>query len=367
MIKLLFLNAQSIVNKSDLLQAHVCELGPDIVAITESWTHEKITDSFLKIQGFDLIGRSDRTDTLNGRGGGLLLYSRLPNIFVNSFKKSEQVIHATITNQDKNSEDIHIYCFYHSPNSSVEMTAEVMDYIKTIPRSSILVGDFNYPEVDWCTLTCGNPQSQEFLDTVNNSFLNQHVDFKTNFTPNPDGSVTATCIDLVLTNEDNLIASVKPIGQLGASHHSIIQVEIIVPSRSNTTEELVPDYKNANFNGMRDQLDRIEWESYFGDSNTEESWQSFKAKVSTLIEECIPKKLRRNNSKPLWMQRNVMRVIRRKRRLWKHYTLSQDYQSYLAYQRVQKTAKSIVKKAKKNFERKLAANAKKIPRHFTVT
>ena len=39
MIKLVFLNADSIVNKIDLLQAHACELEPDILVVTESWTH----------------------------------------------------------------------------------------------------------------------------------------------------------------------------------------------------------------------------------------------------------------------------------------------------------------------------------------
>ena len=57
------------------------------------------------------------------------------------------------------------------------MTKEIIDYIKNIPQNSILVGDFNYPDVDWSTLSCNSSHSQDFLDTVNDSFLNQHVDF----------------------------------------------------------------------------------------------------------------------------------------------------------------------------------------------
>ena len=252
LVKLLFMNAQSVVNKLDLLQAYVFELQPDILAVTESWTHNEITKGMLKIQGYELIDRRDRTDTLNGRGGGVLLYSRLPNIYVNSnnVNKSEQIIHATITNKEKNSEDIHVHCVYRSPNSTTEMSAEVNNYIRSIPNNSILVGDFNYPEVDWSTLTCMNSQSKEFLDAVSNSFLNQHVNFPTNFTPRPGGHVTETCIDLVLTNEDNLIASVKPMGKLGASHHTMVQVEIVVPSNINETKKMIPDYGKADFRRM---------------------------------------------------------------------------------------------------------------------
>ena len=61
----------------------------------------------LKIQGYGLIDRRDRKDTLNGRGGGVLLYSKLPNIYVDTALKSDQIIHATLTSDDKSTEDIH--------------------------------------------------------------------------------------------------------------------------------------------------------------------------------------------------------------------------------------------------------------------
>ena len=59
-----------------------------------------------------------------------------------------------------------------------------------------------------------------------------------------------------------------------------------------------------------------------------------------------------------------MRTIRKKRRLWKHYCSTNDYQSYLAYSKVQHETTRIVRKAKKDFKRKLAADAKKNPKSF---
>ena len=52
------------------------DLKPDLILITESWTHEEIIQAFLEIDGFILIAGSVRTDTVKGRGGGLLIYSR---------------------------------------------------------------------------------------------------------------------------------------------------------------------------------------------------------------------------------------------------------------------------------------------------
>ena len=54
------------------------------------------------------------------------------------------------------------------------------------------------------------------------------------------------------------------------------------------------------------------------------------------------------------MNQNIMRMLRRKRRLWRAYTgegyYRQDYQDYLAYQEVQKELKKQIRKAKRKLE-----------------
>ena len=59
------------------------------------------------------------------------------------------------------------------------------------------------------------------------------------------------------------------------------------------------------------------------------------------------------------MQQNVMRVIRKKRRLWATYKKSNEYKEYLAYKQVEKETRKLVRQAKNKFEKKLAKEAKK--------
>ena len=72
---------------------------------------------------------------------------------------------------------------------------------------------------------------------------------------------------------------------------------------------------------------------------------------------------RPNDYNEPWMNRKVLRMISKKRRLWKHYTSSKDcardYRQFEAYKKVQDDVRKAVKKAKKEFEKKLAKNAKK--------
>ena len=59
------------IQKLDELRSEVTLLKPDIITVTESWTHDGHSDAFLSIDGYELKIRQDR----EGRGGGILLYA----------------------------------------------------------------------------------------------------------------------------------------------------------------------------------------------------------------------------------------------------------------------------------------------------
>jgi len=60
-----------VTNKLDYLRAEVQVIDPDIIAISESWTKESVSDSELNLTGYTLF-RKDRELDING--GGVLLY-----------------------------------------------------------------------------------------------------------------------------------------------------------------------------------------------------------------------------------------------------------------------------------------------------
>ena len=68
------------------------------------------------------------------------------------------------------------------------------------------------------------------------------------------------------------------------------------------------------------------------------------------------------------MTRNVMRLIRKKRRVWRWYSTSsytsRDHAEFKAFKNVQNQVKKAVRLAKRNFERKLAKDAKKNSKAF---
>ena len=152
-------------------------------------------------------------------------------------------------------------------------------------------------------------------------------------------------------------------GNLGKSPHCIIHAVLDTsPSRLPSKEKIL-DYSKADFSGIKNRLS-LDWYTLFKNNGAEHSWLIFKEKLATSIEACIPLKDRRSQHRPLWMNTNAMRIIRKKRRLWRKYKSSSDHADYTAYLQIQKLTTKIIRGAKKKLERKLAKNMKKNPRQF---
>jgi hypothetical protein len=77
-VKILYTNAKSISSKLKELTAVTLDTKPYIILLTKTWCNKKISDAALTLDGFKLETeqRKDRTDTGNGAGRGLLVYSR---------------------------------------------------------------------------------------------------------------------------------------------------------------------------------------------------------------------------------------------------------------------------------------------------
>ena len=67
------INAQSLKFKMDELRTIVKEQKPHIIAITETWGKDSISDASFQLEGYNMY-RNDRENTKYKFGGGTLLY-----------------------------------------------------------------------------------------------------------------------------------------------------------------------------------------------------------------------------------------------------------------------------------------------------
>ena len=174
-------------------------------------------------------------------------------------------------------------------------------------------------------------------------------------------------LDLVLSSSSELISGVSAGGFLGSSDHVMLDMDLVGPEQLNSYEE-VPDWGKANLATIREALERVDWGTEFDNKPGEDCITIFQDILDREVEKSVPKKRRRQNFKPIWMNKKIMRLIRKKRRVWRLYSTdprcARDFGSFQAYNKIQKEVKKAVQQAKRKLERKLAKESKKNPKAF---
>ena len=77
-LRVMYFNARSSFNKLNDLEIATQFYNPDLILICETWLSEQTPNSMLNIDNYHINSdlRKDRSDTLWGIGGGLLIYVR---------------------------------------------------------------------------------------------------------------------------------------------------------------------------------------------------------------------------------------------------------------------------------------------------
>ena len=365
----MYYNAFSLLNKIDELRAECPVLQADIIMIVETFCRKDIIDADVSIPGYQIICRRDGRDTAGGRARGLLVYVKdaIPasKLFLEGEDLVTECCGISLPWGRGGGEDIKLVLVYRPPETPGSQgdggnTEQLCNLMRTLRGRVVVVGDFNLPHVEWDRgwSTCGGERM--VLDTMADMFWHQLVRGPTHRLGNT--------LDLCMTSSLELVAGVEVIAPLGNSDHSGLGVEIVGMPTDRSTKEEVPDWAKANMQDMRVKLGEVNWEEEFGQQGGVECMDKFYEVLDRVVKECVPTKLRRANNKPLWMSGNIMRMIRRKRRLWRAYSTGEyydrDYRDFLAYKEVQKELRKEIKKAKRKLEKNLAKKAKKNPKKF---
>ena len=110
--------------------------------------------------------------------------------------------------------------FYYRPPDQEELIDEAFFLqLQDASRSQalILLGDFNQPDICWKSNTASCRQSSRFLKRIEDDFLSQVIS-----TPTRGEAI----LDLVVTNESELVGDVKIRGSLGCSDHALVELTL---------------------------------------------------------------------------------------------------------------------------------------------
>jgi Reverse transcriptase (RNA-dependent DNA polymerase)/Endonuclease-reverse transcriptase len=318
-------------------------MDPDLILVTETWCNDQITDAYLSLPGYELVNelRKDRYDTDRGRGGGLIVYARTGlSICVLS---TDENIDASFQYCKFKVYDVTMYLIYRSPSSGGESFSGMSDLLRVAEKNCVLVGDFNMPDIDWDNGTARG-RACELLEAAQDRLLEQLVTFPTH--------VRGNTLDLILTDIPERVINITEEGRLGSSDHVIIAMSLVIKSSPSVQQNKgMPDWNRADWAGIKQELRRDDWDELLRGQSAEQAWCTLRDRIHALVDRYVPERRRRNHNRPPWLTRDILRAIRKKKRLWRQ---AKEGQNVTEYKAAEKAVKNQIRNAKRKFERDIA-------------
>ena len=212
-----YLNIRSIVNKIIAFQSFVYSRFPDIIGVTETWLSNKIFDNEILPHNYSIIRKYRQS-----RGGGVM--------FAIKHSKSYQVMPTPLDLElltiSIGSPTPIIYCLvYIPPNSSDEYIQKYFNYVTSLndmTQNLVLLGDFNFTDINWDSLDGSAPPSIRFCDIIFDLNLTQLINQPTH--------IAGNILDLILTSSPDSIFNLHIHNNLPVpipSDHYIITFDIL--------------------------------------------------------------------------------------------------------------------------------------------
>ena len=366
----MYTNVDSITNKLHELKSLLINTSPKpkVIALTEA-KHKSRWSAALS--EFNIPGYNIYSNNLSSNNRGIIVYAsqdlscKVVNVNVDF---SEFLVLEIEGRCAYNNTTIGV--IYRSPSSKSDNDLKLHELINTICTSQsnnkiILMGDFNWPNIDWQSCSSSNSHGSEtkFLDILRKNYLSQHIDKPTRIRGDDEPHI----LDLVITNEP-FIDHIEYLAPLGKSDHSILNIHCCAQAQKITKVDKY-NYAKADFDGLRDSC-KMNWEDILCpfSSELEDMWAHFIKELQNRISQYIPKQKDFNAiKKDTWkrpLNSSLRQLIARKNRLWTRYMETRDATIHKKYKSIRNKVRNETRKLQIEEQRQVASKCKENPKIF---
>ena len=99
---------------------------------------------------------------------------------------------------------------------------DLNEWIKEMRGLNIIIGDFNFPDIQWEEGRSGS-RGRDFHDATMDAFIEQHVVEPTH--------ASGSLIDLILCNKEGMVKEVRAEDRVGKSDHDMISFVMDVANK----------------------------------------------------------------------------------------------------------------------------------------
>ncbi|CAC5382827.1 unnamed protein product [Mytilus coruscus] len=197
----------------------------------------------------------------------------------------------------------------------------------------LIMGDYNFPEINWDSWNSPGESTEsneyKFLENLQENFLFQHVTRPTRWR----GTNTPHTLDLILTNEENMISNLEYQSPLGKSDHCTMKFDFSCYTNIKSKPKIIKLFSRGNYIKIKEELDNIKWSELLQKENDiNENWRSVLSIIQDMDKKYIPTKERKQIE------------VRKE------------------YNKIRNQVKSRVNKLKREYEKNLSEKAKENPK-----
>ena len=357
-INIMYTNILSLMSKLRCLELYIHANNPACVLLTETWLSSQIPDASLGLTDYNVY-RTDR----DGRGGGvcvLLNKSIFQRFRVSRVKVETPQIESLFLQLCSNEFTFSLGCVYRPSSTLIANDIILISELRRLSEAHsnfIVAGDFNFPCISWPlkSISANHSSSGLFSNLIVNSSLVQLVTEPTRFR----SGQTPSLLDLVLTNQSNLVGDVQVSSPMGKSDHAVLEfnVQILVKKepkhmKKKITKIDIPRIKHYLANNC-------DWSVTYNTADPDVAWKHFHNIVNSIITAETTTFFVKVNPKKPWIKRELMKAIKIKKRLWQKFKATKLESDYREHRKFSNKLSFDLKKAKTQYENSLIGKGNK--------
>ena len=330
----------------------------DIICISESYLNSEnfSSDDNLNVTGYNMI----RADHPSGsRRGGVCIYYKesLPIKMLNIYYLQECIcFDLKIGNK---------LCSITSLNRPPSQTADEFDnflnklnltlesVIQRNPFLTVVTGDFNARSSKWWSHDKTTQEGIRLEKLFLQYALSQVIDKPTHFSRNSN-----SCIDLLVTNQNNLITDSGVHPSLHSNcYHQIIygkfNLKVFYPP---PYERHVWHYEHANVEMISTAIERFDWDNAFLGKNVNEKASILTKTILNIMSNYIPNEIITIDDKdPPWVNNKIKSLIKNKNEYFKNYFNLNNSASVRHLEQMQESLRRNIDTSKQKYYSKLSS------------
>ncbi|MES9972861.1 MAG: reverse transcriptase family protein, partial [Candidatus Thiodiazotropha sp.] len=352
-----YTNTQGLLNKLPELRARLAPTPCDIIAVSETWLTDGITDAEISLSNMSVI-RKDRT----GRGGGVLVYHHDSISCIPVLDPSQPADTLWCQLNLNNNDSFLLGVIYRPPGSSDEENTKLLKYLQQLRHHHhshvLIMGDFNCPGLYGQT---PNEFERNLLNLMDSFPLYNHVHRPTRFRlPN-----SPSLLDLILTNEELMIESIDRLTPLGRSDHVVLTFKFIhhacYPNSSTPTTRTITDYQY-----LEHLINERRWVI---DDNLapQEVYNQMICLITTAVTEASVTKPCRTPTSKSFLRSRTRKWMRTRNMAWQTHLINQTLESWSNYKRIRNRCTNLAKDDKLSYQlnltNKFISNPKLLYKH----